>query len=119
MNEYAKNLSRNLALLTDGRGVEEYVGLVRQLESALAQARAEALEEAAICVERGRESHNRNDHAERIRTLSTTPPASIPVAKVREVLSVLFEESDSYGERYALAQVMDRLGVSIDGGVTP
>jgi len=109
--------------------------LLAEKAAALAQARADALEEAAQVCDAAQRiadekksavgvgqaawwsiSMEQKETAQRIRAIATIPPASIPVAKVREVLRILFEESDSAGERYALTQVMGRLGVPLDGG---
>lgn len=100
------------------------------VDAALSHVRAEALEEAAVLCETAKASRggygtlaNGDVFAGRIRALSgTTPPASIPVERVREVLA----ESGALeplstpplyldGWNAALEDVGRRLGVPIDG----
>jgi hypothetical protein len=128
MNEHEKGLERMFAELPFNEGAEAE----RLLTAALAQARADALEEAQEAVgARFRELDEMKQKHEAwrcgmldmhaaasgaIQALTSTPPASIPVAKVREVLLVTMAETETAGVPTALAKVALRLGVPLDGG---
>lgn len=102
---------------------------LKDLDAALAQARADALEEAVAVVDRladdARDSGRADwaakltEASEGIRVLDDIPPDFIPVAKVREVLGRVVADGDRLRPP---AEVVDdivrRLGVPLDGEET-
>lgn len=98
---------------------------LRDLEAALACTRAEALEEAAqVCDVRAAEGRGLGERigptfiegdAKSIRALAgDTPPASIPVERVREVLVALRDHPTS-SDCSTASEAARRLGVPLDG----
>ena len=86
MTEHEKRLREWIQRTSAGGGPLSLDLAEECLTRTLAQARADALEEAATCVEDAPATFNRNDHAERIRRRKgAAPPAPIPVEREREV----------------------------------
>lgn len=141
MNEHEKRLREWFRMVSVAPSTAEKADSL--LTSALAQARADALEEAARLIDEAhglaerrademRDTRATTDRelgeiafaagvletqAQRIRALAgTTPPASIPVERVREVLEHARDAlCHTEGERSVLLTLGRNLGVPLDG----
>lgn len=103
-------------------GLREYIAeaMSTTRDAALEEAKARILKRCcAKMAEHGFCEHQPCDYYQNalteIRALKSSPAERfLPELKVREVLRALWDESDTSGERYALTQVMGRLGVDLD-----
>ena len=127
MNEHEKRLRDHMrSVARNAYDLEGDALLSSVIAEAREDGRAEMKEEAALlCMDRCMNKVTGAVLARLIRELSTTPPASIPVAKVREVLrrvngraAIIASDRGSFIScvEAALAEVEDGLGVPIDGG---